>query len=295
MNKRSIESNGVILAVTERGPTDAPAIVLVHGYPDSQSVWGGVAGVLSERFRVITYDVRGAGDSTAPASTAGYALPQLARDLEAVIDAVSPNVPVHLVGHDWGSTQAWEAVTEPVIARKLKSFTSISGPCLDHVGMWLRSRPRVWPLVTQMLRAWYIVAIHGAALVPSWWGAFVARIVRDALPEEMRDPDRERSRRRDAGNGIGLYVANVAPRLAAPRMRTTTLPVQLVVLTDDPHVTPAVVENAGEFASTLFRRDVTGGHWGPFAEPGRTARWITDLVDYVDGTRSEPALERFRA
>jgi pimeloyl-ACP methyl ester carboxylesterase len=171
----------------------------------------------------------------------------------------------------------------------------ISGPCLDHVGLWLRSRPRAWPLVNQMLRSWYIAAMHGAALVPSWWGALVARTLPDALPEGARDPALERTRRSDARNGIGLYVANIGPRLAAPRRRTTTLPVQLVVITDDAHVTPALVENVGEFAPTVFRREVTGGHWGPFAEPGRTARWITDLVDYVEGTRTDPALDRFRA
>lgn len=295
MIARTVESGDVSLAVLERGPSGAPVIVLVHGYPDSQRVWKHVAEVLSARFRVVTYDVRGAGRSTAPASVGGYALPVLARDLEAVIDAVSPGVAVHVVGHDWGSIQTWESVTEPAIAAKLRSFTSISGPCLDHVGHWLRSRPRARPLVNQLLRSWYIGAMHGAAAAPSLWGALVARAISRALPDGARDPELEHTRRADAANGVGLYVANVGPRLVAPRVRTTELPVQLVVPTDDAYVTPALVENVGRFASTLFRRDVTGGHWGSFAEPARTAGWIADLVDYVEGTRSHPALDRYRA
>jgi len=295
MIARTVKSSDVSLAVLERGPSGAPVIILVHGYPDSQRVWTHVAEVLAARFRVVTYDVRGAGGSSAPASVGRYALPVLARDLEAVIDAVSPGAPVHVVGHDWGSIQTWESVTDPAIAAKLRSFTSISGPCLDHVGHWLRSRPRAWPVVNQLMRSWYIAAMHGAAAASSLWGALVAQAIPGALPEAARDPELERTRRADAQHGMRLYLANIGPRLAAPRMRTTDLPVQLVVPTDDPYVTPALVENVGQFASTLFRRDVTGGHWGAFAGPARTAGWITDLVDYVEGTRSYPALDRFRA
>ena len=40
-----------------------------------------------------------------------YALPVLIEDMAAVITEVSPDAPVHLVGHDWGSIQGWEAVT----------------------------------------------------------------------------------------------------------------------------------------------------------------------------------------
>jgi pimeloyl-ACP methyl ester carboxylesterase len=295
MITRTVERGDVSLSVIERGPSTAPVIVLVHGYPDSQVVCKRVAEVLAARFRVVTYDVRGAGRSTAPASVGGYALPVLAGDLEAVIDAVSPGVPVHVVGHDWGSIQTWESVTEPAIAAKLRSFTSISGPCLDHIGYWLRSRPRVRPLVSQLRRSWYIGAMHGLAPVPSVWAALIARAIPRILPAGARDPELELTRRSDARNGIKLYVANIGPRLAAPRMRTTEVPVQLIVPTDDAHATPALVENVGQFVSTLVRRDVTGGHWGLFAEPARTAGWIAGFVDYVEGTRSDPTLDRYRA
>ena len=47
---------------------------------------------------------------------------------------------VHLVGHDWGSLQGWEAVTTDHMAGRIASFTSMSGPCLDHAGWWIRDR-----------------------------------------------------------------------------------------------------------------------------------------------------------
>src|SRR5205085_969867 len=63
----------------------------------------------------------------------------LVRDMAAVIDAVSPDEKVHLVGHDWGSIQAWEAVT--TMPERFASFTSISGPGLDHAGLRMRAGP----------------------------------------------------------------------------------------------------------------------------------------------------------
>nr|WP_309239886.1 alpha/beta fold hydrolase [Actinomadura sp. J1-007] len=62
-----MRSDGARLAVREYGPAGGPVLVLVHGYPDEQSVWEPVAGILAARFRVVTYDVRGAGGSSRPA------------------------------------------------------------------------------------------------------------------------------------------------------------------------------------------------------------------------------------
>ena len=71
-------AGGITLAVTERGPADgspdAPVVLLVHGYPDTQAVWEPVAERLAERHRVVTYDVRGAGASDAVDRTAGFRL-----------------------------------------------------------------------------------------------------------------------------------------------------------------------------------------------------------------------------
>lgn len=118
---RIVDTGDVRLAVTERGSTARPTVVLLHGYPDTGSVWDEVAEGLAARFHVITYDGRGAGASTAPRGTEHYRLARLVADLEAVIDEVSPNRPVHLVGHDWGSFQGWEAVTRPRLAGRIAS------------------------------------------------------------------------------------------------------------------------------------------------------------------------------
>eukprot|EP01137_Pigoraptor_chileana_P000507 Opistho-2@36821 len=139
-DRRFVVSAGdVQLACKAWGSPDRPTVVLVHGYPDNSEVWHAVATDLSADFHVVAYDVRGAGDSTTPKGMQAYRLERLSLDFEAVIKAVSPNAPVHLVAHDWGSIQSWESVSDARLAGRIASYTSCAGPCLDHVGHWMRA------------------------------------------------------------------------------------------------------------------------------------------------------------
>src|SRR3954452_2767040 len=104
VNVQSVQSaDGTRLAVFESGNPAGPVLVAVHGYPDNHTTWDGIAAELGDRYRVITYDVRGAGASDKPTGRAAYKMTLLAQDFRAVIDAVSPAAPVHLLAHDWGS------------------------------------------------------------------------------------------------------------------------------------------------------------------------------------------------
>ncbi|MCP3715567.1 alpha/beta fold hydrolase [Paraburkholderia sp. CNPSo 3281] len=143
-----VRSDDVRLAVYVSGPNDAPPVMLVHGYPDSARIWNALRSKLETRFRVIAYDVRGMEASVAPRARSGYALAQLARDLLAVANATCGTRAFHLLAHDWGSIQCWEAVTDPANASRIVSYTSISGPCLDHVFL----KPRV---PAQLLKSWH--------------------------------------------------------------------------------------------------------------------------------------------
>ena len=141
--QRRIQGRGVDLAVTELGDRVRPTVVLIHGFPNTSAVWAPVAQLLATGgFHVVAYDVRGAGDSGVPTRQSDYALPVLIEDMAAVITAVSPDSPVHLVGHDWGSIQGWEAVTTTRLAGRIASFTSISGPPLEHAALWARRHRR---------------------------------------------------------------------------------------------------------------------------------------------------------
>src|SRR5690606_41920005 len=106
-------SDGVRLAVRVHGPQDAPTLVCVHGYPDNAALWDDVRRHLPQ-FRVVTYDVRGAGDSDRPRRREAYRLDRLAVDRRSVIEASTPDRPMPVLPHHSRSIHASPAVARPL-------------------------------------------------------------------------------------------------------------------------------------------------------------------------------------
>lgn len=293
LHRSVLTPDGLKLAVRTEGDPARPPVLLVHGYPDTHRVWDGAAAALAASHHVIRYDVRGAGESDSPAMPAGYHLDRLADDLFAVIDAVSPGRPVHVAGHDWGSIQAWHAVTDARSTGRIASFTTISGPCLDHAGFWFRermSRPsarHLAELAGQGARSWYIGVFHLPALAPLAWRLGLARawpfLLRYLEGVTPRDGYPSASLRSDAVSGIGLYRANMAARIRNPQPRTARLPVQLVILTADHYVGPALAgSDLDRWAPDLVRHTLRATHWSALTERAAT---IASLVSqFAAGT-----------
>ncbi len=98
---RLTRPDGTELSVASYGPPDAPVVVLTHGAGTNGTSWYYALRALSDRFRVVTWDLPGLGRSS-KAGNGDYSLDRHARDLEAVMQAVSPDRPVVLVGHSLG-------------------------------------------------------------------------------------------------------------------------------------------------------------------------------------------------
>ncbi|MFD9698727.1 SDR family oxidoreductase [Lentzea sp. NPDC059081] len=277
-----MRSGEVELAVQVRG-TSGPVVVLVHGYPDTHAVWDRVAALLEKDFRVVTYDVRGAGESTAPSTEDGYRLDRLAADLFAVIDEVSPGEPVHLVGHDWGSIQSWEAVTTP--GARIATFTSISGPSLDHMGHWSQRGLSIAHL-RQFVRSWYIAAFHLPVVAPLFWRLYLARrwgaVLRRTEGVRVTPAPTIAS---DAMRGISLYRANIRRIMRAPRHRVAPMPVQVVQPTRDRYIRTEPLD-LERWVPSLSRRRIAAGHWAPLSHPEPLARMIGEFV--ADSTPPRP-------
>jgi pimeloyl-ACP methyl ester carboxylesterase len=100
--------NGVSLAVAEHGPPDGPVIVLLHGFPELGYSWRHQVGPLAEAgYRLLVPDMRGFGDSDAPASVDAYAIDVVARDVLGLLDHAGVSRGI-VIGHDWGADVAWK-------------------------------------------------------------------------------------------------------------------------------------------------------------------------------------------
>jgi pimeloyl-ACP methyl ester carboxylesterase len=101
-------STGVTLNVALDGPPDAPAVILLHGFPESHRTWREIAPRLADRFRLVMPDQRGFAGSDRPQAVEAYKTDKLVGDLFALADALSIG-DFALVGHDWGGAVAWAA------------------------------------------------------------------------------------------------------------------------------------------------------------------------------------------
>ncbi|GAB3135177.1 SDR family oxidoreductase [Amycolatopsis stemonae] len=289
-------SDGVRLSAHVEGRDDRPTVVLVHGYPDNSSMWAGVVAELRDDHRVVTYDVRGAGQSDKPSGRSSYRLDQLADDLKAVVDAVQPEGKVHLVAHDWGSIQTWHAVTGDGLRGRVASYTSISGPSLDHAGAWFRAqltRPtpkRLKNALSQFLHSWYILAFQ-IPLIPQllWRTGLLGKQIQRMEPDAAR-PDKE-----DGIHGLELYRANMFTRLSRPAPRPADVPVQVLAPTGDAYVTTPLQTEVVRWVPDLRIRRIVGTHWVTRAKPAVVAGAAAELIEYAETGVESRALKQAKA
>ncbi|MFD3869117.1 SDR family oxidoreductase [Streptomyces sp. NPDC058623] len=294
--ERRISTGGIELCVVELGDADRPTVVLVHGYPDSKEVWSEVAERLATRFHVVLYDVRGHGRSTAPVPLrGGFTLEKLTDDFLAVADAVSPDRPVHLVGHDWGSVQGWEFATVARTEGRIASFTSMSGPSLDHLGHWIKKRAarptprRAAQLLNQGAKSWYVYLLHTPVLPELLWrgplGKQWPKLLQRAenIPTGTYPTDSLPS---DAAHGAWLYRDNVRGRMRRPRADAYAhVPVQLITPTKDDFLSERLYDDLELWVPDLVRRTLPAKHWVPRTRPDQIAAWVSEFVT----SREEPA------
>lgn len=101
-----------------------PAVLLIHGFPDSHRLWRyQVPALLEAGYRVIAPDLRGFGDSDRPASVEAYGIPLSVRDMVMLLDRLEVQR-AHVVCHDFGAAVGWVlAATQPT---RVERFAALS-------------------------------------------------------------------------------------------------------------------------------------------------------------------------
>ncbi|MGY3082101.1 pimeloyl-ACP methyl ester carboxylesterase [Bradyrhizobium sp. LM6.10] len=117
---RVIKANGIDLFIREAG--QGPLVVLCHGWPELSYSWRHQIAALEEAgFHVVAPDMRGYGQSSAPADVAAYSIFDTVGDVVGLVQALGESKAM-VVGHDWGAPVAWHAALfRPDI------FTAVAG------------------------------------------------------------------------------------------------------------------------------------------------------------------------
>ena len=120
--ERRFAVNGAEIAARLGGDRDKPALMLLHGFPQTHAMWHRVAQLLRHDFFLVLPDLRGYGDSShAPGlpDHSNYSKRALAQDLIAVMDTLGIAA-FALCGHDRGGRVAHRlALDHPARVRRL--------------------------------------------------------------------------------------------------------------------------------------------------------------------------------
>jgi NAD(P)-dependent dehydrogenase (short-subunit alcohol dehydrogenase family)/pimeloyl-ACP methyl ester carboxylesterase len=303
--ERFVDSaDGVRIAVYEEGNPEGPPVVLLHGFPDSHVLWDGVVPLLAERFRIIRYDNRGVGLSSAPKPVSAYTMARFADDFAAVTGELSPGRPVHVLAHDWGSIGVWEYLKRPGAGDRVASFTSVSGPSHEQLVNYIFSglrrpwRPRTFArAISQAVRFSYMALLSIPLLAPLVIRLALSipalrRNVVDTIPDELIHHSDNLAR--DAARSVKIYPANYFRSFSRRReaIHVVDAPVQLIVNTKDKYVRPYGYDETARWVPRLWRRDIKAGHFSPMSHPRVMAAAVHDFADLTEGKHPSRAMLR---
>ena len=167
--KTRIRTSGATINLVTGG--EGPAVLLVHGYPQTHVMWHKVAPALARDYTVVCADLRGYGDSSKPKGLpdhSNYSKRAMAKDLVEVMDALG-HKRFHLVGHDRGGRVAHRLAKDHSSRVRTLTVLDISPTLKMYQGTTMQFARAYWhwffliqeaPLPERMLAGhvpWYIL------------------------------------------------------------------------------------------------------------------------------------------
>jgi pimeloyl-ACP methyl ester carboxylesterase len=252
---RRVDCAGVELAVQDEG--EGPAVLLLHGFPDSHRVWRKqVPALVDAGFRVIAPDLRGLGESDMPEAVEDYAVARSVADIVSLLEGLGIER-THVVAHDWGAPVGWSLAA--FVPDRVERLVAMS---VGHPGAF---RPRS---IEQQEKSWYMLLFQFEGVAEELiqqddWRLF-REWTREATDVEEYIADLSRPGRLTAG--LNWYRANAHPsrELGPPRVfPPVAAPTLGLWSSGDRYLTEAPMLRSAEHVTGPWRyeRIENASHW----------------------------------
>jgi pimeloyl-ACP methyl ester carboxylesterase len=269
--RRRVRGDGVQLDVLDDG--SGPAVLLVHGFPDSSHLWRHqVPALTGAGLRVIAPDLRGFGASDRPDRVEDYRLSKSVADLVAVLDELGVDR-ARVVGHDWGAGVAWLlAALRPERVERLVAMS------VGHPGAQRRT-------IEAREKAWYTLLFQFEGVAEELLSRDDWRLLREWLRGEG-DVERyvaDLSRPGALTAGLSWYRASMHPARQLEPQRSVppvAAPTLGIWSSGDHYLTEAQMVESAEHVTGPWRYERIDGasHW---MQLDATERVNALLVDFV--------------
>jgi pimeloyl-ACP methyl ester carboxylesterase len=267
---------GIELEVQVEEPADqreAPAVLLLHGWPDSHRLWRHqVPALTAAGFRAIAPDLRGFGASDRPEDIAAYGLAHILGDVVGVLDHLGIER-AHVVGHDWGAAVAW-------------ALGALVPDRVDHLAALSVGHPAAFRAAgfPQREKSWYMLLFQFEGVAERWlsdddyanFRAWSRHPDADAVIAELSRPGALTA-------SLNWYRANLPPAaLVEPALEVPPVarPTMGIWSKDD----MALVEENGTgsaahvTAEWRYERIDGAGHWIPLEAPDELTALLLDFI-----------------
>ena len=265
-----VEVDGVGIEYDVYG--EGPAVLLLHGFPDTGRLWRHQAPALAEAgFQVIVPDLRGYGRSDKPEAVSAYSIPVLAGDVMAVLANLGI-ARAHVVGHDWGAALAW-------------AMASLAPDSVDHlVALSVGSPATFFSTLEQRQKSWYMLLFQFPVIAERWltednwanfrsWGGHPDA---DAVIAELEASG-------SLTPGLNWYRANVPPESwVGPRLQLppVSAPTMGMWSTGDFALTETQMTDSAKTVTGPWRYERLNGpgHWLQLEAPGQVNDLLLDFL-----------------
>jgi pimeloyl-ACP methyl ester carboxylesterase len=270
----------VRLHYVEAGPVEAPAVVLLHGFPEFWYSWRNqIPALAGAGLRVIAPDLRGYNLSSKPAEVSAYAAHRLAGDIRDLI-AERGAAKACVAGHDWGAAVAWmTAMAHPEAVDRLAILN------VPHPRRMLQALRRPGP---QLAKSWYMFFfqlpwVPEQAVRADDWRAFRYGFEHDARPGAFTPADIDRYREAWSQPGAATATINyyrAALRRPPSRRQSSLRPINAPTLViwgeHDRYLGSELAEPSRSDVPGLQRvvRLPDASHWVQHDEPDRVSELL---------------------
>lgn len=252
-----------------------PAVLLLHGFPDTHALWRKQVGPLvAAGYRVVAPDLRGFGDAPRPQGIADYHPRLILGDVIGLLDVLDIKQ-ARVVGHDWGAVVSWLlAMHYPERVERLMVM-SVGAP----------GNP-VFYSIEQREKSWYLLffqfeGVAEEALQHDNW-ALLRGMMRNEGDIEQAIA-RFASRPGLLTAGLNWYRAFLKPQRPDPKAPTVPrvkAPVLGVWSDGDHFLTEAQMKTSDKLVSGSWRYErVDGaGHWLMLDKPEAVTRLMLGFL-----------------
>jgi pimeloyl-ACP methyl ester carboxylesterase len=268
-----MQIGGLEFHVVDEG--QGPAVVLLHGFPDSSHLWRHQIPALTEAgYRVVAPDLRGFGNSARPVGVEHYALPTLAFDVVGVLDGLGIER-AHVVGHDWGAALAWSLAA--MLPERVNTLTALS---VGHPSIFatlpMEQRERSWYMLLFQFEgiAETLLSRNDWALMKEWARRYA----------DMDHALAELSRPGALTAALSIYRANVPPAaqlLDRPLLPPVTVPTMGIWSDGDAFLIEEGMTRSASLVKSSFRYEKLHGasHWIPLDAPRELNALLLDFLE----------------